>query len=60
MPYRGLKRCRGPWSLSTRVVQCGLMFVFYWSDGVLECCNKVAGIATITPVLQYSNALKLI
>jgi hypothetical protein len=30
----------------------------YWSDGVLECCNKVAGFATITPLLHYSNALK--
>jgi hypothetical protein len=40
----------------------------YWSDGVLECCNKVAGFAAIalskpeasTPILQYSNTLKLI
>jgi hypothetical protein len=31
----------------------------YWSDGVLECCNNVAGFTTITPLLQYSNALKL-
>ena len=27
----------------------------YWSDGVLECCYKVAGFATITPVLQCSE-----
>jgi hypothetical protein len=27
----------------------------YWSDGVLECCYKIAGFATITPLLQYSN-----
>jgi hypothetical protein len=32
----------------------------HWSDGVLECCNKVAGFATITPFLQYSNTLNLI
>jgi hypothetical protein len=35
-----------------------LSIMEYWSDGVLECCNKVTRFATITPVLQYSNALK--
>jgi hypothetical protein len=27
--------------------------------GVLECCYKVAGFATITPVLHYSSTPKL-
>ncbi len=37
-----------------------MLFVEYWIEGVLECCQKTDGFPTITPALQYSNTPKII